>query len=82
MIRQSILKALLMVYIACVIISGKVGMELEEEHQLPPPGIYVKEIETGKTAYIYWDRLSQERSFLWLDKESFEEYMGDKGRKE
>lgn len=53
-----------------------VGMELEEEHQLPPPGIYVKEIETGKTAYIYWGRLSQERFFLWLEKESFEENYG------
>lgn len=81
MIRQSILKALLMVYLACVIISGKAGMELEEEHQLPPLGIYVKEIETGKTAYIYWDRLPEERSFIWLEKESFEEYMGDTGGK-
>lgn len=58
-----------------------VCMELEEEHQLPPPGIYFMEIETGKTAYIYWDRLPEERSFIWLEKESFEEYMGDTGGK-
>lgn len=54
-----------------------VGMELEEEQRIPPSGIYVKEIETGKTAYIYWDRLPEERSFIWLEKECFEEYMGD-----
>ncbi len=52
-----------------------VCMELEEEYQLPPPGIYVMEIETGKTAYIYWDRLPEERSFIWLEKESFEKYI-------
>ena len=51
-------------------------MDLEEQEQIPPPGIYVKEIETGKTAYIYWNRLPEERTFMWLEKESFEEYMG------
>ena len=56
-----------------------VGMELEEEQRIPPSGIYVKEIETGKTAYIYWDRLPEERSFIWLEKECFEEYMGNTG---
>ena len=53
-----------------------VAMDLEEQEQIPPPGIYVKEIETGKTAYIYWNRLPEERTFMWLEKESFEEYMG------
>lgn len=61
-----------------------VGMDPIEYEQTPPPGIYVKEIETGKTAYIYWDpsRNPEEdyleyRDFLWIEKESFEEYMGD-----
>lgn len=53
-----------------------VDMDLEEQEQIPPPGIYVKEIETGKTAYIYWNRLPEERTFMWLEKGAFEEYMG------
>ena len=63
-----------------------VGMDPMEYEQTPPPGIYVKEIETGKTAYIYWDpfRNPEEdyfeyRDFLWIEKESFEEYMGNTG---
>ncbi|MCM1254370.1 MAG: hypothetical protein NC321_16245 [Clostridium sp.] len=52
-----------------------VAMYLEEQEQIPPPGIYVKEIETGKTAYIYWDSLPQVRTFMWLEKASFEEFM-------
>lgn len=52
-----------------------VAMDLEEQEQIPPLGIYVKEIETGKTAYIDWDRLPQERNFMWLEKENFEEFM-------
>lgn len=32
-------------------------------------------------SYIYWGRLAQERFFLWIEKESFEEYMGDAGEK-
>ena len=61
-----------------------VDMDLEEEEQTPPPGIYIREVKTGKTAYIYWnpsrktgEDYMQSRSFLWLEKESFEEYMGD-----
>lgn len=34
-----------------------------------------REVETGKTAYIDWDRLPENRSFVWLEKENFEEYM-------
>lgn len=59
-----------------------VGKYPVEDEQTPPPGIYVKEIETGKTAYLYWDPFRNweetyflARSFLWLEKESFEEYM-------
>lgn len=59
-----------------------VGMFPEEEDQTPPPGIYVKEMETGKTAYLYWDPFRNPnetyflgRSFLWLEKENFEDYM-------
>ncbi len=61
-----------------------VGMEPEEEKQTPPPGIYVREVETGKTAYIYWnpsietgEDFLEYRFFTWLKKESFEEYMAD-----
>ena len=63
-----------------------VSMDPMEYEQTPPPGIYVKEIETGKTAYLYWDpfRNPEEdyfeyRDFLWIEKESFEEYMGNTG---
>lgn len=54
-----------------------VGMDLEEEKKIPPLGIYIREVETGKTAYIDWDRLPENRFFVWLEKESFEEYMAD-----
>lgn len=61
-----------------------VGMEPEEEKQTPPPGIYVREVETGKTAYIYWnpsietgEDFLEYRFFTWMKKESFEEYMAD-----
>ncbi len=57
-----------------------VGMDLEEEKKIPPLGIYIREMETGKTAYIDWDRLPENRSFVWLEKESFEEYMADTER--
>ncbi len=63
-----------------------VDMDLEEEQQTPPPGIYVREVKTGKTAYIYWDPfrnpeedIFEYRDFLWIEKESFEEYMGNTG---
>ncbi len=73
---------------SCVDYDNGVDMYPEEEEQTPPPGIYVKEIETGKTAYIYWypsretgEDFMISRSFLWLEKEGFEEYMGDTGGK-
>ncbi len=57
-----------------------------EEKKTIVPGIYVLEVETGKTAYIYWDPLKDPeeefmelRSFLWIEKESFEDYMQDTG---
>ncbi len=60
-------------------------MKQIEYEQTPPPGIYIREIETGKTAYIYWDPSQnpeedyfEYRDFLWIEKESFEEYMGVK----
>lgn len=58
--------------------SNVVGMELDEQEQLPLQGVYIKEMETGKTAYMDWDRLPENRSFTWLEKESFEKYMEDK----
>lgn len=60
-----------------------VGMEPEELDKCPPDGIYVKEIETGKTAYIpwYYDMFAcdfmEYRGFMWIEKEGFEEYMND-----
>lgn len=57
-----------------------VGMDLEEEKKIPPLGIYIREVETGKTAYIDWDRLPENRSFVWLEREGFEEYMADTGK--
>ncbi len=63
---------------------NRAGMKSTEYEQTPPPGIYVRDIETGKTAYIYWDpsRNPEEdyfeyRDFLWIEKDSFEEYMTD-----
>lgn len=64
-----------------------VDMEPAEYEQTPPPGIYVREVETGKTAYIYWnpsvetgEDFLEYRFFIWLEKESFEEYMADTGK--
>ena len=64
---------------------NRTGMKQIEYEQTPPPGIYIREIETGKTAYIYWDPYQnpeedyfEYRDFLWIEKESFEEYMGVK----
>ncbi|MCM1387733.1 MAG: hypothetical protein NC231_10425 [Bacillus sp. (in: Bacteria)] len=58
-------------------------MEPEEYERMPSPGIYVKELETGKTAYIYWypsretgEDFMEFRGFQWIEKEAFEEYMG------
>lgn len=63
---------------------NRTGLKQIEYEQTPPPGIYIKEIETGKTAYIYWDPYQnpeedyfEYRKFLWIEKDSFEEYMGD-----
>ncbi len=73
---------------SCVDYDNGVDMYPEEYEQTPPSGIYVREIETGKTAYIYWNPSREtgedfmvSRAFLWLEKESFEEYMGDTGGK-
>lgn len=60
-----------------------------EEKKTIVPGIYVLEVETGKTAYIYWDPsknpeedFMEYRNFMWIEKEGFEEYMGDMHNKE
>lgn len=71
MIRQSIVAELLMACIVCNVILEKDGkMEAKPE-------------ETGKTAYMYWnptknseEDFMESRGFVWLEKESFEEYMG------
>lgn len=66
----------------------RVDMEPDEYAQTPPPGIYVREVETGKTAYIYWNPSRPEedfmeyRNFLWIEKAAFEEYMGDTEHRE
>ena len=72
---------------SCLDYENGVDMEPEEEKQTPPPGIYVREVETGKTAYIYWhpsietgENFLDYRTFTWLEKESFEEYMTDTGK--
>ncbi len=61
-----------------------VGMAPAEYEQTPPAGIYVREVATGKTAYLYWhpsretgEDYLEYRDFMWLEKESFEEYMAD-----
>ena len=78
-------------YMAYSSIDGNnvIDMEPEEYEQMPPPGIYVWEVETGKTAYIYWDPKKnpeedflESRGFGWLEKEAFEEYMGYTDSKE
>ncbi len=68
---------------------NRVDMEQEEREQMPSQGIYIKEVETGKTAYIYWDpskNLEEDfmeyRNFMWIEKEGFEEYMSDMRNKE
>ncbi|MGN0280456.1 MAG: hypothetical protein ACI4C4_13980 [Lachnospiraceae bacterium] len=60
----------------------KFDIEPEEKAQMPPQGIYIREVETGKTAYIYWDpsrnsvdNFMDYRDFIWIEKEAFEEYM-------
>lgn len=68
-----------------------VGMgseEYEKMERICPPGICVREVETGKTAYIYWDPnknpeedFMEYRSFSWIEKESFEEFMGENNEK-
>ena len=68
---------------------NRVDMEPEERKQMPPQGIYVMEVMTGKTAYIYWDPsknpeedFMEYRNFMWIEKEGFEEYMSDMRNKE
>ena len=63
---------------------GMTDEEYDKMERICPPGICVREIETGKTAYIYWDPYKnpeedfmEYRSFSWIEKESFEEYMGE-----
>ena len=58
--------------------------EYEKMRRICPPGICVREIETGKTAYIYWypfrnpeEDFMEYRGFSWIEKESFEEFMGE-----
>lgn len=60
-----------------------IDMDPAEYEQTPSPGIYVREVETGKTAYIYWypsretwEDSMEFRGFQWIEKEAFEEYMG------
>lgn len=60
-----------------------IDMDPEEYEQTLSPGIYVREVETGKTAYIYWypsretgEDYMESRGFVWLEKGAFEEYMG------
>ena len=56
--------------------------EYEGVRRTCPPGICVREIETGKTAFIYWypfrnpeEDGMEYRHFLWIEKEGFEEFM-------
>lgn len=62
---------------------GMAPEEYERMRRICPPGICVREIETGKTAYIYWypfrnqdEDFMEYRGFSWIEKEAFEEYMG------
>ncbi|MDE7251179.1 MAG: hypothetical protein K2N82_15145 [Lachnospiraceae bacterium] len=65
----------------------EVDMEQEEYERMKricPPGICVREVETGKTAYLYWDPnknpeedFMEYRCFVWIEKEGFEEYMAE-----
>ena len=68
---------------------NSIDMDPAEYEQTPSPGIYIMEVETGKTAYIYWypsretgEDYMEYRGFQWIEKESFEEYMGDTVNKE
>lgn len=72
-------------YMAYSSIDGNnaIDMDPAEYEQTLSPGIYVREVETGKTAYIYWypsretgEDSMEFRGFQWIEKESFEEYMG------
>lgn len=63
--------------------NNSIDMDPAEYKQTPSPGIYVMEVETGKTAYIYWypsreteEDYMESRGFVWLEKGAFEEYMG------
>ena len=63
------------------------GIDMSEEEyerlrRTCPPGICVREVESGKTAYIYWyparnpeEDSMEYRHFLWIEKEGFEEFM-------
>lgn len=62
--------------------------EYERVRRTCPPGICVREIATGKTAYIYWyparnpeEDSMEYRRFLWIEKEGFEEFMGENDEK-
>ncbi|MDE5596527.1 MAG: hypothetical protein K2J04_01695 [Lachnospiraceae bacterium] len=63
---------------------GMAPEEYERMRRICPPGICVREIETGKTAFIYWypfrnpeEDFMEYRGFSWIEKESFEEFMGE-----
>ncbi|MBO5472689.1 MAG: hypothetical protein J6A08_02715 [Lachnospiraceae bacterium] len=59
-----------------------VDMDPEKSDRIPP-GIYIREVATGKTAYLYWDPFQNPkesfmecRTFMWIEKDAFDEYMG------
>ena len=63
--------------------NNSIDMDPAEYEQTPSSGIYVMEVEIGKTAYIYWypssetgEDYMESRGFVWLEKGAFEEYMG------
>ncbi|MDE7339661.1 MAG: YARHG domain-containing protein [Lachnospiraceae bacterium] len=78
-------------YIAYSSPDGEACYDLDEEEAEEVtkilPGIYILEVETGKTAYIkqdidaiYWaDRLNT-RSFQWVEKDCFEKMMEERGQ--
>lgn len=58
--------------------------EYERMERICPPGICIREIETGKTAYLYWNPAGnpeedymEYRDFMWIEKEGFEEFIGE-----
>lgn len=68
---------------SCEDYDSGVDMEPEEQEKIAQ-GIYIMEIETGKIAYIYWDPFKnpdeswmETRSFMWIEKDSFDKYMGN-----